>query len=59
MSHASLSAEQRKAVQISPTTIRLSIGIEPVDDIIKQLDYALARAKARNSKLSESHGRSK
>jgi cystathionine beta-lyase/cystathionine gamma-synthase len=59
MSHASLSAEQRKVVQISPTTIRLSIGIEPVDDIIKQLDYALARAKARNSTLSESHGRSK
>jgi cystathionine gamma-synthase len=55
MSHASLSAEQREAVQIKPTTIRLSIGIEPVDDIIKQLDFALARAAARSPKLSESH----
>jgi cystathionine gamma-synthase len=59
MSHASLSPEQREAVQISPTTIRLSIGIEPIEDIIQQLDYALARAKKRSPELSESQGRSK
>ncbi|HJU18774.1 MAG TPA: O-acetylhomoserine aminocarboxypropyltransferase/cysteine synthase family protein [Stellaceae bacterium] len=38
------SAEQRKA-GITPETIRLSIGIEHVDDIIADLDQALARAE--------------
>ncbi len=48
MSHASLSAEQRDAMRIGATTVRLSIGIEPVEDILQQLDYALTRAIARN-----------
>jgi cystathionine beta-lyase/cystathionine gamma-synthase len=44
MSHASLSDEQREAMQISPTTLRFSIGIEPVEDIIAQIEFALEKA---------------
>ena len=51
MSHASLSPEQRKSMRISATTIRLSIGIEPIEDILSQLDYALERARARGVKV--------
>jgi O-acetylhomoserine (thiol)-lyase len=42
-------AEQRKA-GVTPETIRLSIGIEHIDDIIADLDQALAAA-ARGQKL--------
>ena len=40
-------AEQRKA-GVTPETIRLSIGIEHRDDIIADLDQALAAAAARH-----------
>lgn len=39
--HSQLSAEQLKAVGISETTIRLSIGIEDINDIIADLDQAI------------------
>ncbi len=39
--HAELSPEELADVNITPTTIRLSIGIEHVDDIIADLDQAL------------------
>jgi O-acetylhomoserine (thiol)-lyase len=40
--HAQLSEEELKAAGIKPNTIRLSIGIENIDDIIADLDQALA-----------------
>ncbi len=40
--HAQLSDEELKAAGIKPNTIRLSIGIENIDDIIADLDQALA-----------------
>jgi cystathionine gamma-synthase len=43
MSHASLSEEQRQAMHITPTTVRFSIGIEPLEDIIAQIEFALKR----------------
>ncbi len=43
-SHSQLSEEQQRAGGLSPDLIRLSIGIEHVDDIIGVLDEALARA---------------
>ena len=43
-------AEQRKA-GITPETIRLSIGIEHRDDIIADLDQALAAAARAQRKL--------
>ena len=39
--HAELSVEELADVNITPTTIRLSIGIEHIDDIIGDLDQAL------------------
>ena len=42
--HRQLSPEQRTASGAGDDTIRLSIGIETVDDIIRDLDRALAKA---------------
>jgi O-acetylhomoserine (thiol)-lyase len=44
--HRQLSDEERAAAGISPETIRLSIGLEHIDDLIDDLDQALARATA-------------
>jgi cystathionine gamma-lyase len=42
MTHASLPPEQRKALGIGDTLIRLSVGIEDIDDLIADLDQALS-----------------
>jgi cystathionine gamma-lyase len=42
MTHASVPAEQRKALGISDALIRLSVGIEDVEDLIADLDQALS-----------------
>lgn len=42
--HSQLSAEQLKAAHLSEDLVRLSVGIENVDDIIADLDQALAAA---------------
>jgi O-acetylhomoserine (thiol)-lyase len=42
--HSQLSAEQQKAGGITPELVRLSIGIEHIDDIVADLDQALAAA---------------
>lgn len=44
MTHASISAEERAALGISDTLIRLSIGLEDVGDLIADLDQALRTA---------------
>lgn len=44
MTHASIPAEQRKALGIDDTLIRLSVGIEDVKDLIADLEQALAPA---------------
>ncbi len=46
--HSQLSEEQKKAAGTMPETIRLSIGVEDIDDIIADLDQALAIAMAAN-----------
>ncbi len=43
-SHSQLSEEQQKEAGLTPDLVRLSIGLENVDDIIADLDQALARA---------------
>ena len=43
--HAELSEEELESVNITPTTIRLSIGIEHIDDIIADLDQALVASQ--------------
>ncbi|HBC94128.1 MAG TPA: O-acetylhomoserine aminocarboxypropyltransferase [Pelotomaculum sp.] len=42
--HAELDAEEQKAAGITPDLVRLSIGIEGVDDLIDDLEQALAKA---------------
>lgn len=41
MTHASVPAEQRAALGISDNLIRLSVGVEDVEDLIADLDQAL------------------
>jgi len=44
--HSQLSAEQQAAGGITPELVRLAIGIEHIDDIIADIDQALAKAQA-------------
>ena len=44
--HQQLTPEEQAATGVTPDFIRLSIGIEDVDDIIADLDQALAKATA-------------
>ncbi len=41
MTHASIPPEQRAALGISDTLVRLSVGVEDADDLIADLDQAL------------------
>jgi O-acetylhomoserine (thiol)-lyase len=41
-SHSQLSEDQQKASGLSPELVRLSIGLENIDDILADLDQALA-----------------
>jgi len=42
--HSQLSEEQQKAGGITPDLVRLSVGLEHIDDIVADLDQALARS---------------
>ena len=42
MSHATLTPEERQRIGITDGTIRLSVGIEDIEDLIEDLDQALA-----------------
>ncbi len=42
--HSQLNEEQQRDAGISPEMIRLSVGIEHIDDILADLDQALAKA---------------
>ncbi len=42
MTHASIPLEQRLATGITPQLVRLSVGIEDVEDLIADLQQALA-----------------
>lgn len=44
--HQQLSASEQQATGVTPDFIRLSIGIEHVDDIIADIDQALKKAQA-------------
>ena len=47
--HRQMSSEQQRMAGVLPETIRLSIGIEHVSDIIEDIDQALAKACGRPS----------
>lgn len=42
--HSKLSEEERKAVGITPGLIRISVGLEHVDDLIADIEQALAKS---------------
>lgn len=42
MTHASVPLEERKTLNISDNLIRLSVGIESQEDLIEDLNQALA-----------------
>jgi cystathionine gamma-lyase len=44
MTHASVPAEQRATLGITDNFVRISVGLEDVDDLIKDLDQALHKA---------------
>jgi O-acetylhomoserine (thiol)-lyase len=49
--HRQMSAEQQRVAGVLPETIRLSIGIEHVADIIEDIDQALAKACSPRKRL--------
>jgi O-acetylhomoserine (thiol)-lyase len=51
--HRQLTEEQRLAAGVGPDVIRLSIGLETIEDIIADLDRALKRAARSGSKAAE------
>jgi len=44
MTHSKLSKEARESAGITDGLVRLSIGIENIEDIIADLDHALSKA---------------
>ncbi len=42
--HQQLSAEEQKATGVTPDFVRLSVGIEHIDDILADIDQALVKA---------------
>ncbi len=53
MTHASLPEEKRQRLGITPGLVRISVGLEDVEDLIEDLDQALARLKQKSSPLAE------
>jgi len=52
MSHATMTEEQRLEKGIPPTLIRLSVGIEDVEDLIEDIAKALDRIPAREPAIA-------
>ncbi len=44
--HSKLSEEERRAVGITPGLIRISVGLEHVDDILEDIEQALGKSQA-------------
>lgn len=49
MTHVSVPAEERRARGLNDGLVRLSVGIEDVDDILEDLDQAFARVAAERT----------
>ena len=49
--HRQMSAEEQSKAGVSPELIRLSVGIEHIDDIIGDLDQALAATEANKQRM--------
>jgi O-acetylhomoserine (thiol)-lyase len=47
--HRQMSAQEQEKAGVRPETIRLSVGIEHIDDILADLDQALAAALSQHA----------
>ncbi|MBV6396282.1 MAG: L-methionine gamma-lyase [Anaerolineales bacterium] len=52
--HSQLSADEQAAAGVSPDFVRLSVGLEDINDILWDLDSALAASEAAAPSLTES-----
>jgi cystathionine beta-lyase/cystathionine gamma-synthase len=52
MTHASIPAEIRRAQGLADGLVRLSVGIEHIDDLVADVNQALARAEARSRSVA-------
>jgi O-acetylhomoserine (thiol)-lyase len=48
--HRQMSPEEQRAAGVGPGSIRLSVGIEHIDDILADLDQALAAAAGASAR---------
>jgi O-acetylhomoserine (thiol)-lyase len=53
--HRQMSAEEQRSAGVLPEMIRLSVGIEHIDDILEDLDQALAAAAGPATTAQNSH----
>lgn len=58
MSHAAMSAEERRARGLPDCLVRISVGIEDADDLIADLDQAMAQAMRAVGFVGESEAAS-
>jgi O-acetylhomoserine (thiol)-lyase len=49
--HRQMSAQEQEKAGVRPEMIRLSIGIEHIDDLVADLDQALGTAQSRCTDL--------
>jgi len=52
MTHASIPPEQRRAAGLQDGLVRLSVGVEHVDDLIADLEQGLAAASGKSARAS-------
>lgn len=50
--HSQLSEKEQRATGVTPGYVRLSVGLEHIDDIIADLDQALEQAEGRKSRAA-------
>lgn len=48
MTHKSIPVEKRRAAGVADSLVRLSVGLEEVEDLIKDIDYALSFVKVKS-----------
>ncbi len=50
--HRQMSAEEQRKAGVRPEMIRLSVGIEHIDDILADLDQALDAAQGQDCRMA-------